>query len=67
MFGVRWIGAVRQAWDNHHRAWGANWQEHQPWRGDDLPPDQGQLRWRQVDDGWRLDGQFAPAPRRRTG
>jgi hypothetical protein len=69
-FGVRVCIAarrlLRRVWEDYHRAWGAQWSEHQPWRGDDLPPNQGQLRWRQQDGEWQLHGRFAPArPTRR--
>ncbi|HZZ50786.1 MAG TPA: hypothetical protein VFE65_28180 [Pseudonocardia sp.] len=62
--GVRVCVAARRrlvhVWDDYHRAWGAQWSQHQPWRGDDLPPDQGQLRWRSDAGEWQLHGRFAP-------
>jgi hypothetical protein len=52
---------LARVWDDYHRAWGAQWSEHQPWCGDDLPADQGQLRWRREAGEWQLYGRFAPA------
>lgn len=63
-FGMRVCVAVRRrlayVWDDYHRAWGVQWSQHQPWRGDDLPADQGQLRGRHDEGGWQLHGRFAP-------
>lgn len=60
-------GAVRRfarrtvgAWRAQEHAWGACWQAHQPWRGDDLPAHHGELRWRQADGRWRLEGRTMP-------
>lgn len=54
-------GAPR-AWDRQERAWGACWQAHQPWRGDDLPDRCDELHWRRVNGGWRLVGRLLPMP-----
>lgn len=52
--------AAARAWCSQERAWGECWRVHQPWRGDDLPAHRGELRWRQVDGNWRLDGRTVP-------
>jgi hypothetical protein len=52
--------ALGSAWERQERAWGACWQAHQPWRGDDLPWRQGELHWREREGTWRLEGLVAP-------
>ncbi|MBB6376131.1 hypothetical protein BKA01_003389 [Pseudonocardia eucalypti] len=50
------------AWDRQERAWGECWRVHQPWRGDDLPPDWDELHWRVVRGEYRLAGRLMPPP-----